>query len=249
MITNDRQRRITAAQIRRFEQAAERAQASGPTDDLDPRLHKAMIAGIESQLDDLRTELEEYEALRQGKVKSRVFHSLLELPDALIEGRITLGLTQKQLAQKIGVPEQQIQRYEQTRYSGASLERLQEAADAVKLVMQKKIEYPIAAKASAKGGAAKRSAGATASTVRAKRGGVTRIKRKAAGSAPGRLADSYLIAGHQPAQAAQHASVKRSKDAAKIVVSGGKAKGAKRTARSRKAARSSASSSARKAKH
>jgi hypothetical protein len=249
MITNDRQRRITAAQIRRFEQAAERAQATGPTDDLDPRLHKAMIAGLESQLDDLRTELSEYEALRQGKVKSRVLHSLLELPDALIEGRITLGLTQKQLAQKIGVPEQQIQRYEQTRYSGASLERLQEAADAVKLVIHKKIEYPITAKTLAKRGTAKGSAGATAPTARAKRGGVTRIKRTAAGSAQGRLADSSAIAAHQTPHAAQHASMKRSKDAAKTVASDGKATGAKRSASARKAARSSASSSARKAKH
>jgi DNA-binding XRE family transcriptional regulator len=248
MITNDRQRRITAAQIRRFEQAAQRAEATGPTDDLDPQLHEAMIAGIESQLDDLRTELEEYEALRQGKVKSRVLHSLLELPDALIEGRITLGLTQKQLAQKIGVPEQQIQRYEQTRYSGASLERLQQAADAVKLVMQKKIEYPVVAKTLAKGGATKRSAGAPATTSRAKRGGVTRTKRTAAGSAPGRLADSYAIAAHRTAQGAQHANVKRSKPA-KTVASGGTATGAKRSASSRKAARASASSSARKAKH
>ena len=85
MITNDRQRRITAAQIRRFERAAERAQASGPTDDLDPRLHKAMIAGIESQLDDLRTELEEYEALRQGKVKSRTIANITHLAPDQIE--------------------------------------------------------------------------------------------------------------------------------------------------------------------
>jgi transcriptional regulator with XRE-family HTH domain len=61
----------------------------------------------------------------------------------LIEGRIARRFTQKQLGQKLGVPEQQIQRYEQTRYSGASIERLGEVAEALQLTIRKTIEYYI----------------------------------------------------------------------------------------------------------
>lgn len=49
---------------------------------------------------------------------------LQALPDELIQRRKLNGWTQKQLAEKIGLKEQQIQRYEKTRYQGVSLHRL-----------------------------------------------------------------------------------------------------------------------------
>ena len=59
-------------------------------------------------------------------------NGLLEsLPEMLIEERMRLGFTQKQLAEKIGIKEQQIQRYEASRYQSASLRRLQEIAKAL----------------------------------------------------------------------------------------------------------------------
>ena len=109
----------------------------------DDRKGCAMIAGMNSQLEDLREQVGDYQALREGKIKGRVLHSIRELPDALIEGRIARRFTQKQLSQKLGIPEQQIQRYEQTRYSGASIERLGEVADALQLTIRKTIEYHI----------------------------------------------------------------------------------------------------------
>src|SRR5579864_9359613 len=76
---------------------------------------------MRSQLGDLRRELRDYEALRRGEIVSRTVDSLRDLPVALIERRIVRRLTQKQLARKLGVPEQQIQRYGRTRYKGASI--------------------------------------------------------------------------------------------------------------------------------
>ncbi len=58
------------------------------------------------------------------KVRRRRARSLRELPVLLIEGRIVAGLTQCQLGERLGLSEQQIQRYEATMYSGASLDRL-----------------------------------------------------------------------------------------------------------------------------
>jgi transcriptional regulator with XRE-family HTH domain len=46
----------------------------------------------------------------------------------LIQARIAARLTQKQLAKRIGLKEQQIQCYEQTRYTRASLRQLLEVA-------------------------------------------------------------------------------------------------------------------------
>lgn len=143
MITNQRQQRITKTQIKLFEEAISRAEQDGPGADIDPRLHDAMIDGMRSQLADLRDESNEYDALREGKVRSRVFHSILEIPVALIEGRIVRRLTQKQLGDKLGVPEQQIQRYEQTRYSGVGVERLQEIADVLDIKVKKTVEYDV----------------------------------------------------------------------------------------------------------
>jgi DNA-binding XRE family transcriptional regulator len=144
MITNERQHRISKAEIRRFEQAIAQAEAEEPSEDVHPRLHEAMIEGLRSQLDELLADVSEYEALREGKIRRRELTSLLELPSALIEGRIARHLTQRDLGRKLGVPEQQIQRYEKTRYAGASLERLQQVADAVGLTLKKTIEYDVA---------------------------------------------------------------------------------------------------------
>jgi HTH-type transcriptional regulator / antitoxin HipB len=51
-----------------------------------------------------------------------VLGSLNDLPTTLIKARIAAGLTQKDLADKIGVREQQIQRYEANHYNSASFD-------------------------------------------------------------------------------------------------------------------------------
>jgi ribosome-binding protein aMBF1 (putative translation factor) len=65
-------------------------------------------------------------------MSSKNFQIIVEvvesLPEILIEERKRLGMTQKQLAEKLGIKEQQVQRYEATRYQSASLQRLCEVA-------------------------------------------------------------------------------------------------------------------------
>ena len=80
MIANERQYRITKAAAERFEEAL--AKSRQPRTDLDPRLQQAMREGIESQLEELREQLAEYEALRTGRVTVLELHSLKELPEA-----------------------------------------------------------------------------------------------------------------------------------------------------------------------
>jgi transcriptional regulator with XRE-family HTH domain len=60
-----------------------------------------------------------------------IFDVVESLPEMLIEERKRLNLTQRQLAEKLGIKEQQVQRYEATRYQSASLQRLGEVATAL----------------------------------------------------------------------------------------------------------------------
>jgi DNA-binding transcriptional regulator YiaG len=145
MITNERHYRITKAALKRFEEGLAVMKASGPGPDVHPRIHEAMIEANESQRDELREELERYDDLRSGRVAQRTLHSLRELPIALIEARIAARLTQRQLAQRLGVPEQQVQRWEANSYSGVALERLQEIADALQLQVRETVMYAIPA--------------------------------------------------------------------------------------------------------
>lgn len=141
MITNERQYRITKSEARKFEQAIAAARGREPGREVDPRIHHAMIESLESEHAVLREQLDQYEALKAGKVKRRQVNSLRELPVLLIEGRIAAGLTQRQLGQRLGLQEQQIQRYESTLYSGVGLDRLQEVADALGLEIEETVTY------------------------------------------------------------------------------------------------------------
>jgi DNA-binding Xre family transcriptional regulator len=136
VITNERQYRIAKAEAQRFERAITAAKDREPSPGVHPRIHKAMVESLGSELVILREQLDRYEALKSGKVRQRKVHSLRELPVLLIEGRIAAGLTQRQLADRLGLAEQQVQRYESTLYSGVGLDRLQEVVDALGLEIE-----------------------------------------------------------------------------------------------------------------
>src|SRR5579863_2838120 len=116
MIKNEKQYRITTAQGRRFEQAiAELDQQKRPVD-ITPRLWQAQRDAAESQLQDLRQQIEAYERLHIGRSKELVLEGVEDLPKTLIRARIASGMTQEGLAHRVGVKAQQIQRYEATEY-------------------------------------------------------------------------------------------------------------------------------------
>ena len=103
-----------------------------------------MRESLESELEILREQLAEYEALRSGRIAVLELDSLTALPDALIRARIAGGLTQKELATRLGLKEQQIQRYEATRYAGVSLERVQAVAEALGVKIHERVILPSA---------------------------------------------------------------------------------------------------------
>jgi transcriptional regulator with XRE-family HTH domain len=77
------------------------------------------------RIEELKNEIAEYERLASDKLDSLVFNSSIDdLNKAIISYRIASGLTQKNLADKLEIHEQQIQRYEHQEYLKASFERV-----------------------------------------------------------------------------------------------------------------------------
>lgn len=133
MIHNDREYRITQAAADRFRQGLAELAEQPANPAVHPLLRKAEREGMESQLADLEQELREYERLQRGAPKVLTVRSLAELPRLLIRARIASGLNQRQLAERLGLRQQQIQRYESTEYAAASLSRLLEVLQAMNL--------------------------------------------------------------------------------------------------------------------
>ncbi|MBM4040574.1 MAG: helix-turn-helix transcriptional regulator [Planctomycetes bacterium] len=132
MIENERQRHATLAQIERLKGALETSRrAEGKMDD---RIYHAMIVGIQGMIEELKQELRGYEELQRAA--SLHLGSAEHLPEALIKARIARGYTQKDLAERLGLQPQQIQRYEAKRYRSVSFKRLIEIMRALDLRLE-----------------------------------------------------------------------------------------------------------------
>lgn len=133
MITNEVQRRSTEAHLRRFEEALAHLEAKYGKKR--SKLAQIEIDAVRSQANDLRNEIDEYDQLRSGAVSTFEAASLEDLATLLIKARIARGWSQRDLAEALGVAEQQIQRYESSGYRSASLARLSDIARALNVTI------------------------------------------------------------------------------------------------------------------
>ncbi len=138
MITNEVQRRSTEAHLRQFEEALANLEAKAGVGKRS-KLVQLEIDAVRAQADDLRVELEEYDGLRSGAVSSFEASSLAELATLLVKARIARGWSQRQLADILGIAEQQVQRYEATEYRSASLARICDVADALDVTVTERL--------------------------------------------------------------------------------------------------------------
>lgn len=141
MIKNERQFRVTQTQASRFEAALAAARTKDVPDDTDPVIWKAYIDGMDSQLGTLKRELEEYSLLKSGKVDRIEVASLDEFPLGIIKARIAQGVTHKELADRIGVKPQQIQRWEDSDYETTGFNNFIKIADALGIVVHESISF------------------------------------------------------------------------------------------------------------
>ncbi|MCY3994423.1 MAG: helix-turn-helix transcriptional regulator [Caldilineaceae bacterium] len=86
---------------------------------------------LQSQLSDLEAEIQEYEALKAGDFAFGQLKEVAKLPRQLIRARIARGLSQRELADRLGLKEQQVQRYEASDYASASFGRIRDVVSAL----------------------------------------------------------------------------------------------------------------------
>ncbi len=141
MITNERQYKITKTQSEKFKDALERfSELDLVQQGIDPVIIAAQRSSLEHQLADLQTDLARYEKLRSGGVNQLFVKNISDIGVKLIEARIVQGLSQKELGERLGMKEQQIQRYEQEKYCTANLLRCAEVADALGIDLNAQLE-------------------------------------------------------------------------------------------------------------
>ncbi len=128
-ILNDRQYRITKAWHRKFDADPEFADAQ--LEKLSPQMVQAIRDSQSSQAKTLEHEMAEYERLMNAAPEDIALQTLVDLPRMLIKLRIMRGFTQKRLAKKLGISEQQIQRYEKNEYQGVRFRRIVDIANAL----------------------------------------------------------------------------------------------------------------------
>lgn len=121
MIRNEKQYAVTRSWIRDFEHSVsvldEKLRCNS-----DP-LVELERDGLRGQLGDLKDEMKEYELLRSGNAGA-VQCDLEDLPGTLVRRRISLGLSERDVAERVGLNERDVQEYERTGYERASYDML-----------------------------------------------------------------------------------------------------------------------------
>ena len=133
MIQNEHQYKVTQNKLKDLEQAL--AELFQIKDTLHLRKFSSRKNGLQITIDSLKKEIEEYDALKQERTPIKIA-SIQELPLALIKARIAMGMTQKELAEKMGVKEQQVQRDEANQYSSAGFQRIAAVVVALNINIQ-----------------------------------------------------------------------------------------------------------------
>ncbi|MFF7521168.1 helix-turn-helix domain-containing protein [Streptomyces pseudovenezuelae] len=118
MIRNDRQLAIGRRKLSELQEAAKKA--TGQEQQVWLRLAQEVLC-----------EVDEYEAIKRGQTVSFEVKSLDDIPAVLTKARIAGQLTQAELAARLDVSEQMVQKDEAGAYETARLDRLADVSDAL----------------------------------------------------------------------------------------------------------------------
>ena len=126
MIKSEAQRDRTLAQIEGFRRALAKA------DEEKPGKRSAAIRGsYESMIRQLEDELREYDELKSGVLNLPQVEQLSQIAPFIARIRIAKGVSQAELARRLGVSKQVISRYEESDYQTVAIARLEEILDAI----------------------------------------------------------------------------------------------------------------------
>ena|SRR5215216_2795990 len=133
MIKNQKQATITQNKINELEKSLIDFESQQSA--LHPVKFKAGKSAFNGLIKELQVQLEHYNALVNGKITEIKDKDINFLPTLLISARIAQGISQKGLADKLGIKEQQIQRYEVNAYEQASWVRIKQVVRALNLTI------------------------------------------------------------------------------------------------------------------
>jgi HTH-type transcriptional regulator/antitoxin HigA len=126
MIKSDAQRERTVAQIEGFRQALTKVEQ----EQLGKR-SAAIRGSYEGMIRQLEDELHEYDQMKSGELTLPYFERLDQIAPSIVKIRIAKGVSQTELARRLGVSKQVISRYEESEYQTVAIARLQEILDAI----------------------------------------------------------------------------------------------------------------------
>lgn len=89
----------------------------------------------------LQEEVESYERLKRGEFEE--IRNLRGLGHMLIALRIARGISQRQLAERLGVHESQVSRDERNEYHGITLDRAARVLDALGVELRSTVQVPV----------------------------------------------------------------------------------------------------------
>jgi HTH-type transcriptional regulator/antitoxin HigA len=105
------------------------------------KIKKAQQSAIKGSIEELEFQMKEYDQLIRKEIQEIEITNINHIPELLIKTRLFRGLSHKELGEKMGIAEQQIQRYEATDYESASFNRILEVAYA--LGIRDKISFKV----------------------------------------------------------------------------------------------------------
>jgi DNA-binding Xre family transcriptional regulator len=126
MIKSDAQRERTAAQIAGFRQALLKVER-----EITGKRAAAVRSSYEGMIRQLEDELREYDGLKSGGLTLPNVERLDQIAPFVAKMRIAKGVSQTELARRLGVSKQVVSRYEETEYQTVAIARLQEILDAI----------------------------------------------------------------------------------------------------------------------
>jgi HTH-type transcriptional regulator/antitoxin HigA len=130
MIKSDAQRERTVAQLEGFRRALAKAAEEKPA-----KRAAAIRGSYEGMIRQLEDELREYDKLKSGELKLSKIDRLEEIAPFVVKLRIAKGISQTELARRLGLSKQVISRYEESDYQTVGIARLQEILDAIEIKM------------------------------------------------------------------------------------------------------------------
>lgn len=129
MIKTAKEYEETQKRLAEADAVSEAQRAALEQSGLSPKHIAIAMSPLQAMRDQLQGELDWFEQARRGAI--RPIPSLSNIGLSLIALRIARGLTQRQLAERLGVNEAQVSKDERNEYHGVSVERAQRVLDAL----------------------------------------------------------------------------------------------------------------------